>query len=285
MFREQPMEGILQQVSMQGSIFEEGFMSILYHYCGEQAFFSILQNQIIRLSDITKSNDKNELKTIYLLYKEQLQKVGEKTSRVDAAINRIDTKSCWCFCLSEQRDLLSQWRGYADDGAGYNIGFDGDIIDEALKKIKSCLDIELKRVKYLSSLSKDNLFPFDDRFELAVYALAAEYKTSFFSEEKEWRIIGSSEQLAFWSEKQEEYTEYIKDFGASEHFKVGFLSNMKSFIEIPFSLLNNPVREIVIGPKNKATILDVRRYLVHTGLLASLTDKSIMVSKSIGSFR
>lgn len=100
-FREQPMEGLLQQVSMQGSIFEEGFMSILYHYCGEQAFFSILQNQIIRLSDITKSNDKNELKTIYLLYKEQLQKAGEKTSRVDAAINRIDTKSRWCFCLSE----------------------------------------------------------------------------------------------------------------------------------------------------------------------------------------
>ena len=66
-FREQPMEGLLQQVSMQGSIFEEGFMSILYHYCGEQAFFSILQNQIIRLSDITKSNDKNELKyTCYI---------------------------------------------------------------------------------------------------------------------------------------------------------------------------------------------------------------------------
>ena len=27
------------------------------------------------------------------------------------------------FCLSEEGDLLGQWRGYADNAAGYSIGF------------------------------------------------------------------------------------------------------------------------------------------------------------------
>lgn len=32
------------------------------------------------------------------------------------------------FCLSEKPDLLSQWRGYADDGQGLSIGFNKRII-------------------------------------------------------------------------------------------------------------------------------------------------------------
>ena len=33
------------------------------------------------------------------------------------------------FCLSEEKDLLSQWRGYADDGKGIFIGFNGEFLD------------------------------------------------------------------------------------------------------------------------------------------------------------
>ena len=34
-------------------------------------------------------------------------------------------------CFSYQNDLLSQWRGYADDGRGAAIGFDLDVLKEA----------------------------------------------------------------------------------------------------------------------------------------------------------
>lgn len=37
------------------------------------------------------------------------------------------------FCLSEKPDLLSQWRGYADDGQGFAIGFDKSYLDELAK--------------------------------------------------------------------------------------------------------------------------------------------------------
>jgi hypothetical protein len=37
------------------------------------------------------------------------------------------------FCMSESPDLLSQWRGYADDGQGFSIGFNSDYLVELTK--------------------------------------------------------------------------------------------------------------------------------------------------------
>jgi hypothetical protein len=34
------------------------------------------------------------------------------------------------FCLSEEGDLLSQWRGYADDGCGVAIGFESSFFSD-----------------------------------------------------------------------------------------------------------------------------------------------------------
>lgn len=37
------------------------------------------------------------------------------------------------FCLSAERDLLSQWRGYTGDGAGVAIGFNRLYLEELTK--------------------------------------------------------------------------------------------------------------------------------------------------------
>lgn len=37
------------------------------------------------------------------------------------------------FCLSEKPDLLSQWRGYADDGQGFSIGFNKTYLEQLAK--------------------------------------------------------------------------------------------------------------------------------------------------------
>ncbi len=39
------------------------------------------------------------------------------------------------FCLSEKPDLLSQWRGYADDGQGFSIGFSKEYLEKLCKKL------------------------------------------------------------------------------------------------------------------------------------------------------
>lgn len=37
------------------------------------------------------------------------------------------------FCLSKEGDLLSQWRGYADDATGVSIGFSEDYLGQLAK--------------------------------------------------------------------------------------------------------------------------------------------------------
>jgi hypothetical protein len=55
------------------------------------------------------------------------------------------------FCLSEDGDLLSQWRGYADDGRGVAIGFESsffsNLIDSMPDRFKG-FDLLFAKVKY-----------------------------------------------------------------------------------------------------------------------------------------
>jgi len=41
------------------------------------------------------------------------------------------------FCLSSERDQLSQWRGYADDGRGVALGFDAKKLSEFIENYES----------------------------------------------------------------------------------------------------------------------------------------------------
>lgn len=53
------------------------------------------------------------------------------------------------FCMSEQPDILSQWRGYADDGKGFSVGFSKAYLDELARNAKSIeYSFHLERVLY-----------------------------------------------------------------------------------------------------------------------------------------
>ena len=114
---------------------------VLYHYCSVPTFYNIIKNKSIWLSDISKSNDSEELRwylrsfkaildKAWNLYIEQRQKHGknddpEIIGRLhDGILNAAEQEQakCWAFCLSEKEDDLGQWRGYADNGAGVAIG-------------------------------------------------------------------------------------------------------------------------------------------------------------------
>lgn len=99
----------------------------LYHYCSSEALISMVANKSLWLSSLTLSNDSLEGRL-----------VNETVMRV-AARDKLDVRSReklreslefserlfdgLGFCLSEDGDLLSQWRGYADDAKGVAIGF------------------------------------------------------------------------------------------------------------------------------------------------------------------
>lgn len=65
------------------------------------------------------------------------------------------------FCLSEEKDLLSQWRGYAADASGVSIGFSKDYLEQ-LSKIRNNpkeSGFTLQRVEYEKTAQVDLVKP------------------------------------------------------------------------------------------------------------------------------
>lgn len=102
-------------------------MDTLYHYCSTQTFHSIVQSRAIWLSSLTLSNDSMEGK----LVARAIARIAERDGLDRDAIERLEKAVTFLegmfdglgFCLSEEGDLLSQWRGYAADASGVAIGF------------------------------------------------------------------------------------------------------------------------------------------------------------------
>jgi len=107
-------------------------MTILYHYCSSNAFQSIIENRRIWLSSLSLSNDSMEGK----LVAEILARIAKADGLDQAAMHRLQESVSGLeqvidglgFCLSEDGDLLSQWRGYAADATGVSIGFSKDYL-------------------------------------------------------------------------------------------------------------------------------------------------------------
>lgn len=125
--------------------------NVVYHYCSLDTFNLIISNKTLRVSDISKSNDSEELKWIsnkisstvinciirdkilcqkYNIDDEKINIIKSRLKRTTDSVfvnNSRNMLSLAC-CFSEVGDLLSQWRGYANDGNGVSIGFNKEIL-------------------------------------------------------------------------------------------------------------------------------------------------------------
>ena len=117
----------------------------LYHYCSNSAFFSIVTNKTVRLSYLPLSNDFYEGNWIQKILRDAFDRVGLSENDIEYltefAQGWRSEKLEFGLCLSEEGDLLSQWRGYAEDGQGMCIGFNQDYLE------KLCEGSELRLVK------------------------------------------------------------------------------------------------------------------------------------------
>lgn len=225
------------------------YPSILYHYASMEKAISILKYKNFRLSDITKSNDVNEMSICFpRLFDEMINSydaydgfsyeftykgkdgregfgilVKELRERIEKEFED-GTISTFVICLSEEGDLLSQWRGYADDGRGMCLGFNvhelleftdaSTITGYALEKVqylsKEALDRWIKNVanellqlvNIILGAIKDGKIVYSsevefdkDIFDTLYYNIIAEieesikFKADGFKEEKEWRFF------------------------------------------------------------------------------------------------
>lgn len=199
-------------------------MTTFYHYCSTEAFVSIIGTRSIRMSALSLSNDSMEgrmVKSILMdfakrdsLGVDECRCLAEYLGRLERAAEGLG------FCLSEKKDLLSQWRGYAGDGCGLSIGFSAEYLEEVsrkhLEKTGSIISLEkvaydheehVKQIEPIYSEIKDSIArsPFlSGAFEeggqfkrgselisrvVKLYYKMYLLKSSAFQEEEEWRLL------------------------------------------------------------------------------------------------
>lgn len=220
-------------------------ISTLYHYGSNRRCFGILKDREFRMSDIRKSNDYRELLMLYpeifdiILDKykqapfpfkyEHLDSVAAMQALVYQTEDMIDHEldsgdfSNFVTCFSETPDMLSQWRGYANDGKGCCLGFSFDALKEYCDNSNGVLLLEevryvtkdelseiavqtatdiLSELKGLRKWIVENM-TFDDDADDTDGLLGFNFhgmientltdslvlKSSGFSEEKEWRLF------------------------------------------------------------------------------------------------
>lgn len=310
---------------------------IVYHYCSLESFLAIIENSTIRLTNIIKSNDRDEIRYCFDDFEDVLRKSCKEFSRkyienteVKKFFDEIDYENLvsravvnesliyYVACFSSEADLLSQWRGYANDGKGVAIGFYSRNfkLAEDLKNIKySKIIYDMKTVKaerhnYIIEKLKEASLKTDNSLTISTYTDAINdiisgmvynavfYKNPAFKEENEWRLVYypfgnirnlrishkskdlSSNQLFY--DRMYEPIEHKKDYNGIIRGNIQFrCSDEKiiSYVDMNFDgIKKQMLADIVIGPKSLADDKDLRLFLMSKGY--DLSKISIRKSKA-----
>ncbi len=238
----------------------------LTYYCSEHVFLSFLQHKQLWLTSLSQSNDfaeglwmRDHWLNSFLKIKETAEiwrlKSGAELCIEEACKERLALG----VCFSEEVDLLSQWRGYADDGRGFAITFDQDKLKHvAQDNVDNRL--ELTKVAYgdkdhdkihginrmltdtfqedMASFAGENGFAGlrvnlnrRQEYEDAARSLFT-VKNGAFHEEKEWRLFTYGNLSSF------------------EGIKLRGTGNAISPY-LPITLPTDAVERVTIGPVNK----------------------------------
>lgn len=319
-----------------------GGKRIVYHYCSIETFFAIITNRCLRLSDLNKTNDYMEKKwTLKLIDSVLMECLNEYKIDVDIkepywyedGINSHleyfkktmgeflnESNPVLITCFSKEKDLLSQWRAYAEDGTGIAIGFDLDILEKlCTSKLaitiddvsynqaeqKSIIDYAIKcSIEYMMDgvIGNDNISEdivkeyFDEEFETLCEVLpdyleesSCFIKNPAFKEEKEVRIVYQP-KLSIAEYLDDSYK--IECFSQSKRTKnfiirpVKFNANRNKIVaysDLDFSyyIKKGLITEIVIGAKSNISEADITYLLLANGY----SINELKINKSEATYR
>lgn len=270
-----------------------------YHYCSVDTFMQIIENKTLWLSHSRTMNDKLECVYILDILKQVIEDVNYQDNSEKSILNEIE-KSCknnvdypYITSLSKNKDLLSQWRAYGDNGKGVAIGLDlskiphkdllgnGDpasniIIDEVCYKTKTIYSILKKMLETIPYLTDKYIErkPIVEYICQFIKILSAFTKNSTFSEEKEYRIC------YFPCYRYLLKNLYKENVEIEQHLDLKFRtknSEIISYFEYNFS--DDVVSEIVLGPttrvnKNQLTLF-LSQYLPNIKIKNKIIDSKI----------
>lgn len=262
----------------------------LTYYCNENVFLSFLENKQLWLTSLSQSNDAAEghwMRNYWLdLFRQEqrLQRRGAALCMDAASHNSLALG----VCFSEERDLLSQWRGYTADGAGFSITFFKEALEAVAKKYAAS-KLQLTKIAYgcqdieeINSIVRmlHDAFGEDARLynefngtgsialdfgpngeKHAKYENAAKslftVKNGAFSEEKEWRLFTYGNLSSISGVKLRGTGNAISPY-------------------IPITIPAEAVSQVTLGPTNRTPRHVLEFALKHNGL----SSVSIKTSKA-----
>ena len=286
-------------------------MSIIYHYCSVDTFLKIIKTRSLRFSDITKSNDSQEIVWVLNFMQSALRAEYDKQSDAfksqcpfDKIIqrkskhflnrywNEYSLLTFFACCFSKEKDSVNMWRAYADGGKGIAIGFRDDFF-QALQGDCECIQYsEMQYTKDSEILQKETTELFGrlnnamrsgeimdfynqpyDGYMKSIFRKAAFCKHPCFQEEKETRACIQ------WNLKHSNPSGNSlycgKNTIASMELKQETVAdNFKLFIDVTFDFpaWKHMLAEIMIGPKCECKKKDILAFLQLNGFDTSSFD-------------
>src|SRR5260370_26658051 len=105
----------------------------LYHYTEQKRLMGILDSKRLWATDITYLNDSMELRYGFEIISSVIgSKIAEGYDELKSFLEDVKlyvnlnsaSTTAYVTCFCEDGNLLSQWRAYANHGAGYSIGIE-----------------------------------------------------------------------------------------------------------------------------------------------------------------
>lgn len=105
---------------------------VVYHYCPLESFMKIIESGYLFLSHQSAMNDFTDSEYFFHILcnvaNSIITKENEFLIRNFIDNFRINIKDYFIACFSSEKDILSQWTMYADEGRGVCIGFKTDTL-------------------------------------------------------------------------------------------------------------------------------------------------------------
>jgi len=261
---------------------------IVYMYCNLDVFNKIMSEQKFKLSDISNSNDFNELKKFYLIAKDTLgslhNALKESTNSdnydyLNEVINELENTikkfAVLAVCFSECKDSKVMWLEYGDHGEGVAIGFDVDDLENLAKNY----EIGFGKVDY-HNLKEIDVADFigaacnlgNDKDEYIKKSILT--KDLAFMDEKEWRLYY----------KIDDKKQFLSDL--SNLYKINCtIDNLAPPIFIDFD--KSFIKEIIVGgsivkekDKDKARLEEIKKQIQELNPSIEVFESKISCQKS-----
>jgi hypothetical protein len=273
---------------------------LIYHYCGADAFLKILTSHTIWHTSHSVLNDSMEREWGIRVFMEVAEQLRGECG--DEFINRIEeivlianaSSVAMISSYSLGGDVLSQWRAYADDGRGFAIGFSAINMEMPAKSLlvlyeNSAQIAELiGNIRHVFNYERSIGFPYNEEFRSHWFGFGLDlcaYKNPAFAEEMEIRRVHVS-GLALG-----EVSKRIIPLGAivggerrSDPIPVRFRTGSRMlipYVELDYTDAgkNTPVKQVILGPKNRNEELNVEVFLSSVGL------QDVTIKRSQASYR